>query len=325
MSTRDKALRDKAIRLAWKREQDLVKEGKGTRDWTPEQQKDILERGKVYDEDGKAFVGQHMKSAKAYPDYQGNPDNIQLLSEKEHLDAHDGNWQNPTNWYYDPVEETKTLFGEDELIPCEIICLSNPIVFPEIEIPNESRESVQNGTTETPHNKAPPTSKEPITDSCPLATPQSTESSSHLVEPIVEPKGESFIIKGFHRFMNAYRNFESEHPYVIMGAKAAAEIAVEYIAPIVVSSAFDGIASKANKSHPKTVGTIKTTKTVASNPIRSAPINNKASDIIAEVADNIKKGTHASPVEHNGLHDQDKVFCNLHMSSKAENMVRRRF
>ena len=32
--------RNKAIRAAWEREQQLVLEGKGTRDWTEEQQKD---------------------------------------------------------------------------------------------------------------------------------------------------------------------------------------------------------------------------------------------------------------------------------------------
>lgn len=34
--------RYQAVRKAWKREQQLVWEGKGTRDWTREQQRDIL-------------------------------------------------------------------------------------------------------------------------------------------------------------------------------------------------------------------------------------------------------------------------------------------
>lgn len=38
----------KAIRAAWLKEQELVAEGKGTRDWTPEQQKEILALGKAY-------------------------------------------------------------------------------------------------------------------------------------------------------------------------------------------------------------------------------------------------------------------------------------
>ena len=99
--------RNKAIRLAWEREQKLVAEGKGTRDWSQDQQRNILDsdKGKAYDENGRAFEGQHMKSAAEYPEYQGDPANIQFLTRDEHLEAHKGSWQNPTNWYYNP--ETK--------------------------------------------------------------------------------------------------------------------------------------------------------------------------------------------------------------------------
>lgn len=120
---------NKAIRLAWEREQELVREGKGTRDWTKEQQKDILnpEKGKAYDENGRAFEGQHMKSVEAYPEYQGDPDNIQFLTKEEHKDAHKGNWQNPTNWHYDPATGQFTDFGEGKYTPCTAIELSEPI------------------------------------------------------------------------------------------------------------------------------------------------------------------------------------------------------
>ena len=67
---------NKAILAAWNKEQELVQEGKGTREWTPKQQQDILEKGKAYDDDGVAFQGQHMKSAEMYPEYQGEPGNI---------------------------------------------------------------------------------------------------------------------------------------------------------------------------------------------------------------------------------------------------------
>lgn len=69
----------KAIRAAWKNERKLVEECKRTRDWTPEQQHEILTKGKAYDEDGRAFEGHHMKSAEAFPEYQGDPNNIQFL------------------------------------------------------------------------------------------------------------------------------------------------------------------------------------------------------------------------------------------------------
>ncbi len=38
----------KAIRAAWQKEQELVSEGKGTRDWAPEQQKEILDMEDYY-------------------------------------------------------------------------------------------------------------------------------------------------------------------------------------------------------------------------------------------------------------------------------------
>lgn len=117
----------KAIRKAWQQEQERVLEGKGTRDWTPEQQQDIIEKGKAYDSDGKAFHGQHMKSAEKYPEFQGDADNIQFLTQKEHLAAHKGKWTNPTNWYYDPVTHVFTDFGEGMYIPCAVINLSYPV------------------------------------------------------------------------------------------------------------------------------------------------------------------------------------------------------
>ena len=120
--------RNKAVREAWNKELELVQEGKGTREWTLEQQKDILEKGRSYDENGKAFEGQHMKSAEMYPEYQGEAGNIQFLTRAEHLEAHDGNWQNPTNWYYNPITKEKFDFGDGPFIPCEIIQLSEPII-----------------------------------------------------------------------------------------------------------------------------------------------------------------------------------------------------
>lgn len=119
---------NKAILAAWNKEQELVQEGKGTREWTPQQQQDILEKGKAYDDNGKAFEGQHMKSAEMYPEYQGEPGNIQFLTRAEHLEAHDGSWLNPTNWCFDPVTKGKLDFGDGPFIPCKIIQLPEPII-----------------------------------------------------------------------------------------------------------------------------------------------------------------------------------------------------
>ena len=46
---------NKAILAAWNKEQELVREGKGTRDWTPEQQQDILDTLDIFQR--SSYVG----------------------------------------------------------------------------------------------------------------------------------------------------------------------------------------------------------------------------------------------------------------------------
>ena len=136
----------KAIRIAWEKEQQRVLEGKGTRDWTPEQQQSIIDKGKAYDEEGRAFEGQHMKSAEKYPECQGDYNNIQFLTREEHLAAHDGDWRNPTNWYYDPITGQKTDFGDGPVIPCVVIDLSYPICIQVLATKNDDSNPVSDKT-----------------------------------------------------------------------------------------------------------------------------------------------------------------------------------
>lgn len=75
-----------------------------------------------------------MKSAEMYPEYQGDPGNIQFLTRAEHLEAHNGNWRNPTNWYFNPVTKEKLDFGDGPFIPCEVIHLPEPIMKPSITV-----------------------------------------------------------------------------------------------------------------------------------------------------------------------------------------------
>lgn len=117
----------KAIRQAWVREQQLVQEGKGTRDWTPEQQQDICNSGKAHDKDGRAFEGHHMQNAVSRPEYQGDPENIQFLTHDEHFAAHSFNWQNPTNGYYDYISGKTLDFGNQKYVPCNVLELTEPI------------------------------------------------------------------------------------------------------------------------------------------------------------------------------------------------------
>jgi len=147
MSNRTSAA-NKAIALAWSKEQKLVREGKGTRDWTLEQQQDILDRGKAYGDDGKVFEGHHMKSTEKYPEYQGDLENIQFLSRTEHFAAHDGNFQTPTNGYYNSITCETRDFGLDKYEQCEILKLSEPVIIRTSDQTQNETNSTDSTTTE---------------------------------------------------------------------------------------------------------------------------------------------------------------------------------
>ncbi len=192
---------NKAILAAWNKEQELVQEGKGTREWTPGQQRDILEKGKAYDEDGVAFQGQHMKSAEMYPEYQGDPGNIQFLTRAEHLEAHNGNWKNPTNWYFNPVTKEKLDFGDNPFIPCEIIDLPEPVMRPSV-------------TSEAIEEKKPDSIKEVDTkkESRIKLEPDTVKvNATNTVKPDTMPAG---------GFGNKMVNFCNRHPVLTEIVKA---------------------------------------------------------------------------------------------------------
>lgn len=113
-------LRQNAVRQAWKDEQNRVKQGKGTRNWSVKEQKKLLETGGV-----KGYQGHHMKCVSVYPKEAGVRQNIQFLTDDEHVNgAHQGDTHNPTNGYYDPNTGTMNEFMGDELVPPPEITLS---------------------------------------------------------------------------------------------------------------------------------------------------------------------------------------------------------
>lgn len=139
--SRRTAQASKAIRLAWQRERELVALGQGTRDWTEEQQRSILEGRCPHDENGRAFEGHHMMSAEAHPELQGEPGNIQFLTRSEHLDAHGGSWGRPTCGRYDPEMHTTSSFPCDSYVPCETFALSEPVATTTETRPSEPESS----------------------------------------------------------------------------------------------------------------------------------------------------------------------------------------
>lgn len=85
-----------AVSKAWAQERELVKEGKGTRDWSKSQQAEILATGKC-----KGFEGHHKFSVKENPELAGEKDNIQFLNKSEHLKAHENNFKTDPKGRYD--------------------------------------------------------------------------------------------------------------------------------------------------------------------------------------------------------------------------------
>ena len=118
--------RQKAVRDAWNRERELVGKGKVTVDWSAEQQKELMETGRV-----KGYEGQHMKSVNEYPEYAGSAENIQFLTHKEHIEAHNSGteksgYHSATNGYYDATTKTMHSFGDNPPRVPETIELTNP-------------------------------------------------------------------------------------------------------------------------------------------------------------------------------------------------------
>lgn len=246
----------KAIRLAWENEQKHVAEGKGTRDWTPDQQRDILESGKAHDVDGKAFEGQHMKSAAEYPEYQGDPENIQFLTHEEHLEAHRGSWQNSTNWYYDPVAKEFHDFGDGKYVPCEVIELSAPINTSNMRHLSEEKVSQEKQCIEKNDS-----SQKNGTDSKPAQTNSSSmpKRNSTLTTSFID--SEPYVFPGFHRVLNKWRNFESNHPIAAFVIKEIPNVALQAAETYVSIKAL-------NSSRPSTANVNSTNK---SSPVSTVP------------------------------------------------------
>jgi len=268
---------NRAIAAAWEREQQLVNEGKGTRDWTTEQQIDILEKGKAYDCEGKAIEGHHMKSVSVFPEHQGNPDNIQFLSRSEHFDAHGGSYLNPTNGYYNPLSGKTNLFDVDILIPCEIVNLSSPIIELNKFLDGETSKDFENT-----HREISAEIETLSKNTSSNITHQKEKTSIKCIEPKKENK---FVPHGFHKVKNAFRNFESNHPIASEVIKTVGPIVAEIAINYGTSAAMNGLSSKS--------------KSTAGKSVVSSTKNNNALDGVTNiVSESIEKVTRSSPKAH---------------------------
>lgn len=127
-----KNAKKRAIKAAWKEEKEAVLQGKGSRDWTPEQQKQIVEKGKLH-----SFAGHHMRSVSSGKTHEEkiaiaeDKNDIQFLdtspSNNEHFAAHNKNTRNRTNGYYDVKTGRTKSFGEKAPDPPRRTELSHPV------------------------------------------------------------------------------------------------------------------------------------------------------------------------------------------------------
>lgn len=89
--------RGNAVKKAWKAEAENVRSGGSgiTRVWSPDEQAQLLTKGKV-----SGYVGHHMKSVKGYSTLAGDASNIQFLTRAEHFRAHSFNWRTITHGFF---------------------------------------------------------------------------------------------------------------------------------------------------------------------------------------------------------------------------------
>ncbi|MCI8424393.1 MAG: hypothetical protein HFJ72_01840 [Adlercreutzia sp.] len=218
MSSRTSAA-NKAVREAWERERQLVLNGEGTRDWSIEQQRSIVEKGKAYDFDGKAIEGHHMKSASAFPELQGEAGNIQFLTRDEHKSAHRGSFCNPTNGYYDPLSREIYDFGEACFKPCEAVRLSCPVF---VEEPNDVADVAD---VAAKHESVPP-------DSSLIADTSMSEDSprkppeGHITENSRALLSLDGVARALIRGVKGVQAFCERHPVLVGFAKAGVAAAV---------------------------------------------------------------------------------------------------
>lgn len=266
---------NKAILAAWNKEQELVQGGKGTREWTPKQQQDILEKGKAYDDAGVAFQGQHMKSAEMYPEYQGDPGNIQFLTRAEHLEAHNGNWRNPTNWYFNPVTKETFDFGNGPFIPCKVIHLPEPIIKPSITV--EPKEE----TITKPIEKLE-------TEEIPKIKPEKETITTKLVST---PKTDIKQAKGFEntvkKAFKAVVDFSNRHPVLTGIVKAVGVAGLAAAADAVASGGRSGSGNSSSDDYSYT-------------PSRSgsSSFNDDNDEILTDDVDTDTSVERSSPKEH---------------------------
>ncbi|GAM96817.1 wall associated protein [alpha proteobacterium U9-1i] len=79
--------RRRGVERAWREEQAAVRQGRGSRDWTPRQRAQLLRQGRV-----RGFRGHHINTVNGNPiELAENPSNVRFLTKAEHNALHRAN------------------------------------------------------------------------------------------------------------------------------------------------------------------------------------------------------------------------------------------
>ena len=101
-------------------------------------------------------------------------------------------------------------------------------------------------------------------------------------------QSESFIIRGFHKVTDGWKNFRTNHPILssimVEGTKIAAGAALSYGASRVTGGSH-------SSSH-------NTGSSISGSSVNSAGTSKAAETIASAISDSLEHGTHASPIEH---------------------------
>ena len=150
--------RKRGVDRGWALEKRAVLEGKGSRDWTPEQQKELVEKNSV-----SHYEGHHMRSV-AYGETReeqiriaADGNNIQFLekseSNNEHLRAHGGDYHNSTNGYYDVKSDKMHSFGNSQPHLPDRQQLSRPVYGQKKEQFDEYGVKIYDGSRKSDENR----------------------------------------------------------------------------------------------------------------------------------------------------------------------------
>lgn len=193
------------------------------------------------------------------------PGKKQFLTKDEHLEAHKGSWQNPTNWYYDPVMKEYIDFGDGNIIPCEVIQLSNPVVVINRLEPVEAvKETGAENNPEPVKNKGQPKNNNTV----------SVKEKKAVYEATVAYKVSKSDIK-FVKGLKTVGKFIVDHPVELLEITGI----VDAVTRKIISSV---VASRNNS------GTQGTTQSTSSDK----------TDMISKTTDSVEQSNRAMPSEN---------------------------